>query len=191
MAIARAQVTLGILAGGQARRLGGADKALALRDGRTLAQRTLEAMGAGFAASLLSYNSTHGSKLPSALRVVRDRRPGFIGPLAGIDALLAESATPWLLTVPVDLDQVPADLVERLLACIDGPDGVATVDADGAQPLVALWPVASSRAAVEAALDAGERAVHRVQQVLGFGACSIAPVVLGNLNTPADFGAAR
>jgi molybdopterin-guanine dinucleotide biosynthesis protein A len=184
-------VTLGILAGGQARRLGGIDKALAQYRGATLAQRTLDAIGSGFAQQLASYNGLGEAALPAGLSVVRDRRPGFLGPLAGIESLLAASASPWLLTVPVDLGEIPADLVERLLSCLEGGDGVAVLDGDGAQPLVALWPVDSSRAAVGAALDAGERAVHRVQQILGFGECPIAPTLLGNLNSPDDFGSAH
>ena len=92
-----------------------------------------------------------------------------------------------MLTLPVDLAEIPDDLIERLLAASDGENGVAARDADGEQPLVALWPVASSSSPVVAALDAGERAVHRVQQILGFAACELGPLRLGNLNTPADF----
>jgi molybdopterin-guanine dinucleotide biosynthesis protein A len=191
MAIARARVSLGILAGGQARRLGGIDKALALQGGATLAQRTLDALGAGFAQSLISYNGSGNAALPASLQVLRDLRGDFPGPLAGVETLLAAAQSEWLLTVPVDLDRIPDRLAERLLDCARAGEGVAANDADGEQPLVALWPVASSRAAVGAALDAGERAVHRVQRILGFRACDLSPSRLGNLNTPADFDGAR
>jgi molybdopterin-guanine dinucleotide biosynthesis protein A len=190
MSIARARVALGILAGGQARRFGGADKALLQVGGLTLVQRTLDALGDGFAQTLLSYNGARASALPAGLQVVPDLRGGFPGPLAGIEALLACTQAEWLLTVPVDLARIPAELVERLLAAAAAHgEGVSARDADGAQPLVALWPVASSRAAVGAALDAGERAVHRVQHILGFGRCELAPLALGNLNTPTDLAA--
>jgi molybdopterin-guanine dinucleotide biosynthesis protein A len=185
--IARPLVVLGILAGGQARRLGGADKALALHHGEALAERTLRALGGGFAQILLSYNGASAQALPAAATPVPDLRPGFPGPLGGVEALLAAARGEWLLTVPVDLAHVPADLAERLLACALPGRGVSARDADGAQPLVALWPVASSRNAIGAALDAGERAVHRVQEILGFAPCELAPLRLGNLNTPADF----
>jgi molybdopterin-guanine dinucleotide biosynthesis protein A len=186
--VSRGAITLGVLAGGQALRLDGADKALRLYRGRPLAQRCLDALGEGFADTLASYNGA--GTLPSPLRAVPDRRGGYPGPLAGVDALLAASSSQWLLTVPVDLVELPADLVERLLARAHDDQGVAARDADGSQPLVALWPVASSRAAVTAALDAGERAVHRAQQALGFSMCDLSPLRLGNLNTPADFDAA-
>ena len=183
----RARITLGVLAGGQALRLDGAEKALRLYQGKALAQRCLDALGAGFADSLASYNGA--GPLPAPLRAVPDLRKGYPGPLGGVEALLAASASDWLLTVPVDLIDLPADLDARLAACLREGHGVAARDAEGSQPLVALWPVASSRAAVMAALDAGERAVHRVQQALGFAVCDLSPLRLGNLNTPADFDA--
>jgi molybdopterin-guanine dinucleotide biosynthesis protein A len=169
--------------------LGGIDKALARKRGQTLAQRTVDALGTGFAPGLMSYNGAGAAFLPAGLQVVRDLRPGHLGPLAGVEALLAAAQGEWLLTLPVDLADIPSDLLDRLLACADGSHGVALRDGDGPQPLVALWPVASSRAAVGAALDSGERAVHRVQQILGFAVCEVPSARLGNLNTPADFDA--
>ena len=185
--MSRARITLGVLAGGQALRLDGADKALRSYRGVPLAQRCLDALGSGFADTLASYNGA--GALPAPLRAVPDLRKGYPGPLGGVEALLAASSSAWLLTVPVDLVELPADLDAQLSGCVSGDHGVAARDADGSQPLVALWPVASSRAAVRAALDAGERAVHRVQQALGFAVCDLSPLRLGNLNTPADFGA--
>ena len=188
--MSRARTTLGVLAGGQALRLGGADKALLDYRGRPLVQRCLDALGDGFAEQLVSYNGADTGALPAMLRAVPDLRPGHPGPLGGIEALLAAADSEWLLTVPVDLVELPADLDSRLRACVVDGRGVAARDAEGPQPLVALWPVAASRAAVGAALDAGEGAVHRVQQAMGFGVCELSPLRLGNLNTPADFDAA-
>jgi molybdopterin-guanine dinucleotide biosynthesis protein A len=80
-------------------------------------------------------------------------------------------------------------LFERLCDCTRESVGASARDADGAQPLVALWPVRESRAALAAALDAGEGAVHRVQAALGFAVCELSPLRFGNLNTPADLRA--
>jgi hypothetical protein len=65
---------------------------------------------------------------------------------------------------------------------------VRACNADGDEPLVALWPVAVARVAVGAALDAGQGAVHRVQDGLGFASCAF-DGNFGNLNTPADLRA--
>jgi molybdopterin-guanine dinucleotide biosynthesis protein A len=191
MSLARGQVALGILAGGQARRLGGIDKALASYQGQPLVQRTLAALGEGYAETIISYNGSGGAKLPAGARCVADSRPGYAGPLAGIEALLSTCSSPWLLTVPVDLAQVPEDLFERLAACAADGICVRAQDSDGEQPLVALWPLPRSRGAANSALDAGENAVHRLQALLGFQACDFSPWCFGNLNTPEDFAHER
>jgi molybdopterin-guanine dinucleotide biosynthesis protein A len=186
MMLARSQVALGILAGGRASRMDGADKAMARHRGERLVDRTLAALGAGYAQILFSYNR---GDAPEGACPVPDLRADFPGPLAGIEALLAACAAPWLLSVPVDLDEIPADLFERLRDSARGGQGVRVRDAEGEQPLVALWPVKAALPAVAAALDAGDGAVHRVQSALGFAACELSPWRFGNLNSAADLQA--
>ena len=53
-----------------------------------------------------------GGKCGGAVRSIEDMRPDHPGPLAGIEALLGACNAPWLLTVPVDLAQVPEDLFD-------------------------------------------------------------------------------
>jgi len=186
--LTRAQVTLGILAGGQARRLGGADKALVQLGGQSLLSRTLAAMGTGYAGILISYNGSDPRVVESGAHVVPDLRRDFPGPLAGLEALLHSTESEWLLTLPVDLCDIPVDLAETLIRSVDAQGkGVALRDADGLQPLIALWPVRAGRLASTAALNAGERAVHAVIQTMQFEIRDISPWRLGNLNTPADF----
>ena len=185
MNLPRSQVALGILAGGQASRLDGADKAMALRHDERLLDRCLASLGDGYAQRLLSYNRAPGPHLPAGMQVVADRCGEFQGPLAGIEALLGACTAPWLLSVPVDVDQYPADLLERLVEAGAGR-GARVRDDEGLQPLLALWPVASARAPVSTALQAGEGAVHRVQDALEFATCEFAGYRFGNLNTRAE-----
>jgi molybdopterin-guanine dinucleotide biosynthesis protein A len=187
----RSEVALGILAGGRAQRLGGIDKALARYEDTALVERTLAALGAGYAQAMISYNGDAHAQLPAELQRVSDLRPGFCGPLAGVEALLAACHADWLLTVPVDLLRIPGDLFESLRAHALDNGGVRARDADGEQPLVAIWPVSRSLDVVSAALEAGEFAVHRVQALLDFGNCDFSPWRFGNLNTPADFAHGR
>lgn len=188
--IRRDQITLGILAGGRARRLGGVDKAFALFKGEPLLSRTLAALGSDYAQVMVSYNGSDPRMHEYPIRVVSDRRADFPGPLAGIERLLLATESEWLLTVPVDLRDVPAGLVESLcseLTVDAAANGVAVRDGDGLQPLLALWRVSAARAVASAALDAGDGAVHRLLQALQIRIHDISPRRLGNLNTPADF----
>jgi molybdopterin-guanine dinucleotide biosynthesis protein A len=178
------QVTLGILAGGRATRLGGRDKARLERGGVRQVDRVLAAWPLRFHESLISYASD-AQGLPPLLRVVRDRREGARGPVAGLEALALACTTPWLLSVPVDVRALPVDLATRLL---EGPDvdGASLDDADGEQPLVSLWRVASLAPACSALLDAGDAPARALRARLRLRIVDIAPVRLGNLNTPQD-----
>lgn len=179
-------MTLGILAGGQGSRLGGRDKAWLERDGVPLVLGLVEPLAAAFDAVLVSANRHQERYLAHGLRVVHDRVPDA-GPLAGLEALAGACRTPWLLTLPVDLLRVPAMLVDRLCTASEGG---WLEDDDGAQPLVALWPVSALRASTATALVGKDLAVHALQERIGMHGIAMRGVRVGNLNTPADLAAA-
>ncbi len=182
---AHGDITLGILAGGRATRLGGTDKAWAVYRGETLIERTLHALGEEFSARLISANRDPERYTRLGMRAVADRVPGFSGPLAGLDALLSICATPLLFTVPVDLRVIPRDLLTRLLA--EGEGGAAAQDTNGLQSLIALWPANRARSVVRQALTQGEGAVHRIVAELALHVAHFDGADFGNLNAPEDF----
>lgn len=186
---ARDRVSLGILAGGRGTRLGGVDKAFLYYRGEPLLQRVFGAAGAGFADRLVSHNDPlHAGRAlleAGGIVFVGDKRAAGEGPLAGLHALLYAARGEWLLTLPVDLREPEPGVIEALL----GTEGAMVRDADGMQPLVALWPRVSALCAVEDALVAGERAVQYVASALRLPTLDMGDARLGNLNTPADFDA--
>lgn len=183
--IPRTAITLGVLAGGRGQRLGGRDKAWVLHHGKTLLQHTLSAFPGGYAERLVSAREDDARFARLGLRAVFDQRPGFAGPLAALEALCTACTTPWLLTVPVDVQRIPDDLPEALRAAV-ARDGVVVKDATGLQPLVGLWRVKALQDAVRELLDAGESAAHRVVSRLDLARMDISPRLLANLNTPED-----
>jgi molybdopterin-guanine dinucleotide biosynthesis protein A len=184
-------VSLGILAGGRGSRLAGADKALLEYQGNALLTRVLRSCAEPFAERLLSYNREPGPLVSAfGLRIVADLRPGQQGPLVALEALFGACKTPWLLTIPVDICESPPGLATELMQAQSGDaDGCVLRDADGLQPLVGLWNVPALRDSVTAALDSGERAVHRWLAANPLPVHDISPLRLGNLNSPADFAA--
>ena len=186
--VARGDITLGLVAGGRATRLGGLDKAWLARGGVPQVLRLRERFAAETSAVLVSANRDPERYLDAGLAVVADRAAGA-GPLAALDALAAECRTPWLFTLPVDVVDVN-DCVLRTLARSADPAGARARDEDGAQPLVALWPVAALREAVRSALSTREYAIQALQSRLGMAEVRFAGVRFGNLNTPADLAAA-
>ena len=189
--IAPDQITLGILAGGLATRLGGADKAWLQRDGVDQATRWRDRFAGEVGAMLISANRQLQRCALAGLDPVPDRLPGNLGPLAGLDALADACRTPWLLTIPVDVVEVGPHLLAGLIDAANAGGACACAcDDDGLQPLIALWRVEALRAAVAAALAADELAVQALQRRLDIVQVHFPGLRFGNLNTPADLSAA-
>lgn len=184
-----AQVTLGILAGGAASRLGGLDKAWLQREGLPQVLRRRGELASAACRVLVSAHQDTERLREAGLDAVTDRRPDRAGPLAGLEALALACRTPWLLTAPVDLFELPEDAASRLLDAAHGP-GAFAEDDRGPQPLVAIWRVDALREAAPRALDAGRHAVRALQAELGMAPVRFAGVRFGNLNTPDDLVAA-
>ncbi|GAB3303102.1 molybdenum cofactor guanylyltransferase [Luteimonas notoginsengisoli] len=180
-------ITLGILAGGEATRLGGRDKAWMSRAGNPLVLALAERLAPEVEATIVSANRNAERYLSHGLRAIHDRVAG-IGPLGGIDALAAACQTSWLLTVPVDVIGVNDCLVRSLLAA--GAQGAWAEDDNGPQPLIALWPAAALREAAAAAVASGDHAVHALQSRMGMAQVRFSGLCFGNLNTPDDLDAA-
>jgi molybdopterin-guanine dinucleotide biosynthesis protein A len=181
-----ADVTLGLLAGGRATRLGGADKAWLLRGDVPQVVRLARRFAPEVGATLVSANRMLERYESAGLRAVSDRVPDA-GPLGGLDALAEACETRWLLTLPVDVVAVNDCLLPSLAAA--GVHGAYAVDDDGVQPLVALWPVMALRESLPMVL-AGEASAQALQVRLGMAPVRLAGVRFGNLNTPPDLVAA-
>jgi molybdopterin-guanine dinucleotide biosynthesis protein A len=175
-----------ILAGGQSSRMG-TNKALLEVGGVTLIERLARQFSALFDQVVVVTNTPDLYTFLD-LPMTGDRIPG-LGPLGGLDVLAAACATPWLLTVPVDLVGVNECLVPTLIASA-GDSGSFAQDDDGLQPLVALWRVEKLRRAVPQALEAGEYAMQALQERMDMACVRFTGVRFGNLNTPADLVAA-
>jgi molybdenum cofactor guanylyltransferase len=142
--------TLGlVLAGGQARRMGGGDKASLKVGGKTILERVLARLKSYCSPIIVNANGDPARFSRYGLAVVADSVPDFAGPLAGILAGLdwaAENAPKieWLASAPGDCPFLPNDLVPRLHAArIDEKKPLACArTGEWRHPVAGLWPVA-------------------------------------------------
>src|ERR1700674_107635 len=109
-----------VLAGGQARRMGGVDKALVEVGGESLLMRTLDRARPQVKELVVNANGDPARFRRFNLEIVPDRVHGFLGPLAGILAGLEwirenRPMARWLASFACDCPFFPADLVERLV----------------------------------------------------------------------------
>lgn len=182
-------VTLGIFAGGRATRLDGLDKAWLERDGQPQVLRIARRFAARVDRVLVSANLNLQRYRQHGLTSIADSVDD-IGPIGGLNALLAACETPWLLTIPVDVIDVNDCLLPTLLANAGGK-GAYAVDDDGVQPLVALWRVDVAKEAVDEAIAKRRYGVHLLLDTLKMSPVVLTGVRFGNLNTRADLAAAH
>lgn len=133
--IRREHITGLVLAGGQGKRMGGADKGLLLFEEKPLVQHALERLGPQVNGMVISANRHLDVYRGFGAPVVADASAGVHeGPLAGMLAGLQRCETPWLVTVPCDSPRFPMDLVERLMAAAlqASADAAVAVTREGA-----------------------------------------------------------
>ncbi|MYK32548.1 MAG: molybdenum cofactor guanylyltransferase MobA [Boseongicola sp. SB0670_bin_30] len=187
-----------ILAGGQARRMGGGDKGLLVVGDRTMLEHVIDRLAPQVGELALNANGDETRFSRFGLPVLADPVAGFAGPLAGVLAGLdwgADRGVANIVTVAADTPFLPADLVDRLLdAAMDQGRQIALAStAAGLHPTFGLWPVAL-RDDLRAALSEGVRKV--VDWTDGHGAAR-AEFPVGeldpffNVNTPEDLDRAR
>jgi len=126
-----------VLAGGAARRLGGADKPGVRVGGRALLDRVLAACADARATVVVA------DVRPTARPVLwaREEPPGG-GPVAALAAGLAHTTAEHVVVLSADLPFLEPTTVRRLLAALraSGTEGALLTDTDGRdQPLVAAY----------------------------------------------------
>jgi len=138
-----------ILAGGQARRMGGGDKALLEIAGRPLLAHVVERLAPQVVELALNANGDPNRFAAFDLTIVPDTVDGFAGPLAGVLAGMrwaAKRGHAHVVSAAADTPFFPTDLVERLWdAKRDQPISMAATDDPerglSEHPTFALWPV--------------------------------------------------
>ncbi len=189
-----------ILAGGQARRMGGGDKGLLTLGGQTLLQRVIDRLEPQVAEVALNANGDASRFDEFGLPVLADTVSGFVGPLAGVLAGLdwaAEREHSHIVTAAADTPFFPCDLVPKLLLNAQTPIVLAaTPDPErgmSRHPTFGLWPV-DLRDDLRNALTDG---VRKVVQWTDRHGTSIAPFSADpfdpffNVNSPEDMAAAE
>lgn len=138
-----------LLAGGQARRMGGGDKCLRQIGGRSILSYIIERVSPQVSGMVLNANGDPVRFDAFSLPVRADSIDGFAGPLAGVltgmDWVMETgNKFDWILTAPTDAPFLPSDLCDRLRTAIDTDStDMARAESGGrAHPVVGLWPVA-------------------------------------------------
>jgi len=184
-----------ILAGGQARRMGGTDKGLVKLQGRPMAAWVLSVLAPESDCVVINANRNSAAYASLGVSVVSDDIADFPGPLAGLLSASEALTTDWVLMCPCDSPFISTDLIRALIAAARSQHpATITVAHDGErlQPVFALVP-RSARHALRAYLQRGERKIDRWYEEMGFQVvdCAQFRALFNNINTPEERDAAE
>jgi len=184
-----------ILAGGDARRLGGANKATLVVGGAQIVDRQLDALRE-VASAVFVVGRDAPAWSARGLAVVPDDVPGA-GALGGILTAITRSPSDRTLVVACDMPFLSAGLLRRM-AAVEHADLVIPKSARGYEPLCAIYSRACA-ADIRARITRGALEASALPQ--GVRIAELGPEILApydpdgllfvNVNTPHDYERAK
>ncbi|MFC7340389.1 molybdenum cofactor guanylyltransferase [Saccharopolyspora griseoalba] len=179
-----------VLAGGRARRLGGVDKVLLPVEGRSLLERTLDAVAEAAPVVVVGPRREIGRDVAWTRE-----EPAGAGPLAalraGLDALPA--GTGLVAVLAADHPHLSPETLRRLRDALTADPGAGgAVLVEGPEPpqwLLGVWRVGSLRAAMPA--EVRDRPIRALLEPLAPVRVPAAPAEAADVDTPLDLERAR
>ena len=183
------KITGVILAGGQARRMGGQDKGLIILNNKPMIEYIIDVFKPQTPKLIINANRNHEIYSQYGLEIVADELSGFCGPLAGMASALQTIESDYMVTAPCDSPFIPTDLVQRLAETLQDNSTEISVAHDGnrIQPVFCMMK-SSLKQSLNDYLLAGERKIDRwfEQHKYAIANFSDVPETFDNINTPED-----
>lgn len=176
-----------VLAGGKARRMGGADKGLLELDGKALWRHVADALALQVETVVVNANRHQEIYKQSGLKVIPDSLADFPGPLAGMLSVFQQEASDWFLFCPCDMPYIPHNLVARLTAQRNSAPVVWVNDGERDHPTIALMH-RKMQPLLQDYLQSGERRVMIFMRLAGGHAVDFSDHkdAFVNVNTPEE-----
>lgn len=186
-----------ILAGGQARRMGGGDKTLIELHGKPILQHILDRLKPQCEHIMLNANGHLDRFTAFGFPVIADPVDGFLGPLAGILAGLDAVAIQYpdkthILSLAGDTPFIPHHLIDYMCAHASPSNIVCAVSQGRRHPVFGLWPVAIRSELRDQLINHDVRKIDRFTADYDVALCSFdgVPDPFFNINTEEDINKA-
>ena len=184
-----------LLAGGQARRMGGGDKNLMMLAGKPVLRHVLDRVDFADRPLMINANGDPARYAAFCLPVCADVIDGYAGPLAGILTGLEwvvanHSDCSHMVSLATDAPFLPVNLIAVLESAIgDGAEIAQAMSLHRRHPVFAIWPVAIAAALRDAVIDEGVRKIDDFTARYHCVTVEFAgtPDPFMNLNRPDDF----
>ena len=169
--------------------MGGKDKGLLKVAGKPLIEHVIDGLRPQVSSLIINTNRNLDSYKTYGIPMVVDSISGYHGPLIGMASCMCVVDKDYMVTVPCDSPNLPADLVQRLYNGLVKDQAEISVAHDGEyiQPVFALMQTSLLESLLEF-LDSGERKISKWydQHKLVTVDFSDEPDAFTNINTPED-----
>jgi len=105
-----------ILAGGEGKRVGGADKGLIDYQDKPLVGHVIDIIAPQVDDIVISANRNTSRYQQYSVKVISDDSERYLGPMAGISAALPHCQHDWVLIVACDTPFLPVDIVDNFFS---------------------------------------------------------------------------
>jgi molybdopterin-guanine dinucleotide biosynthesis protein A len=184
-------LTAVLLAGGESRRMG-RDKATMSWRGRPLWEWQIEKLRALSPGKILLSARLDVPWRPADVELLLDAPPSR-GPLSGLTAALACSATDHLLALAVDMPLLPVEYLRELCGYVADGIGVIPMMNERAEPLAAIYPQEARTVFREAMQNDNSSLQPIVKRLIALNLLRVMPVTgpardfYGSINEPHEF----
>lgn len=185
------QITYLILAGGRGQRMDNVDKGLMLWRDKPMIEHVLKQIDADKDGNkiIISANRNIETYKQYANTVINDELEDFQGPLAGILSAMQACTTPYLVCLPCDTPEPPANMLALLWSCMQKQNTTSALCHDGErlQPLFSLL-ACSHKHLLNDFLQQGRRKVQDFMKLIDPAICDFSSQKnrFDNFNRPDD-----
>ncbi len=145
MNINKKKIIFVILAGGKSKRFGGGFKTFSKINNKSIFNRILEKLKKNEIEILINANQNHEEFQKSKLPIIKDKKEGFLGPLAGIHSSITWCLNEykdkeWIFTVPSDTPFLPENLLDKFCKKIEENVEILVARSNNrVHPVISMW----------------------------------------------------
>ena len=147
MNINKKKIIFVILAGGESKRFGGGFKTFSQINNKSIFNRILEKLKKNEIEILINANQNHEEFQKSKLPIIKDKKEGFLGPLAGIHSSISwclkeYKDKEWIFTVPSDTPFLPENLLDKFCNKLEQNIEILVARSNNkVHPVISMWNV--------------------------------------------------
>ncbi len=147
MTINKNKIIFVILAGGQSKRFGGGFKTFSKINNICILDKILDKLKKNKIDIIINANENHEEFTKRGFPILKDKKNGFLGPLAGVHSsinwcLKNYPLKEWIFTVPSDTPFLPEDILDKFCKKLNSDTEILVARSNNKiHPVISMWNI--------------------------------------------------